>query len=124
MEEKLGIGNIDIRTEHKRSGQIFRGHPNFQKKGLWNDWAKFDWGAHYGHLPGEIWCFVDFTGMPDDFSLEFEGTPLANGMYAVIESSSYCPNEGADGQPINRSEMFTPIIKEVGPYVAEKNGHV
>ena len=30
MEQSCGVDDIDIRTEHKRSGQIFRGHPNYR----------------------------------------------------------------------------------------------
>ena len=108
-----GVADLDIRTEHKRNGHIFRGHPDYRKRGQWNDWAKFDWGAGHGVLPGEIWCFVDFTDVPDDFLLACAGCKVGKGVYAVVESTSYCPNQDKSGRPMNNSEMFTPIVKDV-----------
>ena len=114
MEESCGVDDIDIRTEHKRSGQIFRGHPNFRGSGQWNDWAVFDWGPRHGKLPGEIWCFVDFSGESDDFQTDFGGCCLTNGVYAVIESTLPCPNRAKDGSSLqNDSDLFTPYIKSV-----------
>ena len=114
MEQSCGVDDIDIRTEHKRSGQIFRGHPNYHRTGHWNDWALFDWGHGYGKLPGEIWCFVDFSGESDDFQTDFGGCCLRNGVYAVIESTLPCPNLKEDGSSLlNDSDLFTPYIKSV-----------
>ena len=103
-------GDLIIRSEHKRNGQIFRGHPNYRKKGQWNDWALFDWGRGHGHLPGEIWCFVDFTDAPAGFSLQIDGGKVQNGVYAVIESSLYeeQPRERLD----RKSDLFTPLVKQ------------
>ena len=105
-----GSAKINIRTEHKRDGQIFRGHPNFKKRGQWNDWAVFDWGTNHGKLPAEIWCFVDFSELPDDFSMDFGDCKIQKGVFAVVESSYYDVKE--DGSPNSTSEMFTPLIKE------------
>ena len=43
LQEELGL-NLVVRTEHRRNGEVFRGHPNYRGKGAWNDWAVFDWG--------------------------------------------------------------------------------
>ena len=111
-EECDQLGDIDVRTEHRRNGQLFRGHPNFRKNGQWNDWAIFNWGSGYGGLPGEIWCFVDFSRAPDGFSTEFAGCRIGKGVYAVIESSALCPNMDKNGDQENTSEMFVPYVKE------------
>ena len=110
--DPLGNSKLNIRTEHKRNGQIFRGHPNFKKRGQWNDWAILDWGAHYGKLPAEIWCFVDLSDKPAGFSLKYGDCTIQPGVYAVVESSHY--DRKADGSPNCKSEMFVPLIKEVG----------
>jgi len=110
---------LDIRTEHKRNGQIFRGHPNFRKRGQWNDWALLDWGD-YGHLPGEIWCFVDLTAVPPGFSMDFGGVRVESGIFAIVESSSF--DIDANGQPNITSDLFTPILKEVE--LANNNGEI
>ena len=112
MQEHMfgeGVLSLEVSTEHKRNGQIFRGHPDYRANGQWNDWAIFDWGD-YGDLPGEIWCFVDFTREDDYWSAKFAGCELTNGVYAVVESAEHCPNVGPHGLQ-NDSDLFTPIIK-------------
>lgn len=117
VQQEVGIPSLDIRTEHKRDGKIFRAHPNYRNKGIWNDWAIFDWGKHWGKLPCEIWCFVDFSEAGDDFSFRFADCHVQRGVYAVIESSSY---EEIPEYPVAReSELFTPIIKERQFYLAD-----
>jgi hypothetical protein len=116
--QQHGLACIDIRMEHKRKGQIFRGHPDFKKRGQWNDWATFAWGVH-GRLPAEIWCFVDFSCLPDNFSCNFGGSILQKGVYAVVESANFdCK---PDGSPNTMSELFVPLIKEVGSIDQEGN---
>ena len=112
-----GVTTLMVRTEHHRNGNIFRGHPNYRNTGRWNDWAIFDWGPGYGELPGEIWCFVDFSDAMPPFSTTFADCPLHRGVYAVVESACYCPNRKFPDDPtsqarINESELFIPIIKE------------
>ena len=101
-------GPLSICTEHKRDGQIFRGSPDFRRKGLWNDWVKVDWGPGYGCLPCELWCFIDLTDLADDFNLHFEGSIVQKGVYAVVESSEYITDEAE----ICKSDLFTPFTKE------------
>ena len=130
--QTAGIEDLNIRTEHKRAGEIFRGHPDYKKTGQWNDWAMFDWGAGHGKLPGEIWCFVDLSDAPQDFSVMYADCNLRRGVYAVVESSTYCPNTQTIIDPndkrrvhkrnkrrlmvqINISELFVPLIKELAP---------
>ena len=99
---------LDIRTEHKRDGHVFRGHPQYRQQGMWNDWAIIDWGLD-GKLPGEIWCFVDLSKLAEGVSVEFGGIRIQKGVYAVIESSNYITDE----DEIGLSDIFIPIIKEV-----------
>ena len=117
LQEHVGgvselLGDIDVRTEHRRNGELFRGHPNYRKNGQWSDWAIFNWGSGYGRLPGEIWCFVDFSRAPDGFSTHFAGCSIRKGVYAVIESSLLCPNSDKNGDEENTSELFVPYVKE------------
>jgi len=122
MEEKVGLKDIRIVTEHKRSGQIFRGHPNYRSKGVWNDWAMFDWGAGYGKLPGEIWCFADFSDHVGNFNTKFSDCKLGNGVYAIVESASPCPNLTRDHDRLeNDSDLFTPYTKDVKSIDKEGN---
>ena len=113
VKQKCGIDDMNVRTEHKRGGQIFRGHPNYRQTGQWNDWAVFNWGPKHGKLPGEIWCFVDFTEAPAGFKTRYAGCALESGVYAVMESARMCPNVDASGDQINDSDLFKPIIKEL-----------
>jgi len=85
---KHGVGMPEIRTEHHRGGQIFRGHPSYRGKGAWNDWAVINWGAH-GRLPSEIWCFVDFSEAMEEFSFRFGGITVRRGVYAVVQVTKY-----------------------------------
>ena len=98
------VTELEIRTEHKRKGQIFRGHPNYRQLGQWNDWVLIDW-AEDGHQPGEIWCFIDLSEMPDDATFVLAGVSFGPGVYAVVESSDY---EDATTQ---KSDVLTPIVK-------------
>jgi hypothetical protein len=119
-QQPFGHQELSIRTEHKRSGDIFRGHPNYNRNGQWNDWAIFDWGPGFGHLPAEIWCFVDLSSVSDAFAMQFAGCHIQKGVYAVIESTRYVLNN--HGQPDTRSEMFFPLMKEVGS--VKENGEI
>ena len=111
---EVGVPFLDVRSEHKRNGQIFRGHPNFRKKGIWNDWAVFDWGKTHGKLPGEIWCFVDFSDVAGNFNFEIADCKIQNGIYAVIESTTYepPPKKNEPRYDVRASDLFSAIIKD------------
>jgi hypothetical protein len=86
-------------------------------------------------LAAEIWCFVDLSDLPQGFSINSAGVPVQRGIYAVVESTSKCPNYrqkraivgckrkrmvdmyNEDGTPtielINNTSIWEPIIKEV-----------
>ena len=109
---KMPSDFLDIRTEHVRGvGRIFRAHPNYRGKGMWNDWALFDWADDGGKLPGEIWCFIDLQDLVGSIMVEgLDGEyEVEAGIYAVIESSNYRPPEVSTFA----SGIFTPIEKEV-----------
>jgi len=108
------IGKLPIATEHKRNGQIFRGHPNYRRGGVWNDWVIVDWGVGHGQLPCEIWCFVDLTELPAGVSVKVDGVQIRNGVYGVVESSAFLSEEQQvkDGG-VKNSDLFTAIQKEV-----------
>ena len=102
---------LPIRCEHRRHGQIFRAHPNYRKRGTWNDWALVDWGPD-GRLPCEIWCFIDLTDViPQGQEVQCQGFKLQNNVYAVLESSLYMEDDPEDEAP--KSELFRPIVKDV-----------
>ena len=107
---------LKILTEHKRNGQIFRGHPNFRQNGRWNDWVIVDWGSDYGAIPAEIWCFIDLTDLPDNvYVSNLGGINVKKGVYAVVESTFITPEVDNESNDPSRqgSDIFTPILKEV-----------
>ncbi len=103
------IPSLDIRTEHKRNGQIFRGHPNYRSSGQWNDWVLVDWGAN-GHTPAEIWCFLDLRDLPKrGIRMNIGGCQVKGGVYAVVEHA----DEPEDVNDQLNLDMFTKINKFV-----------
>ena len=106
----FGVDRMSICTEHKRGDQIFRGHPNYRGRGMWNDWALFDWGFH-GRLPCEIYCFVDLRRVPQDFSIVFASCVVEKAVYAVVESAEW--DKSPDGKFKTCSELFMPLKKEI-----------
>lgn len=94
---------LEIRSDHKRYGHIFRGHPNFRSSGPWRDWVVIDWGGPNGEsrkLPAQIWCFVLLNHLPTSERkqhkhrkrLNHGECDLRNGVYAVVESTQYVGN--------------------------------
>ena len=111
MLSDKGYGNkLKIRGEHKRDGQIFRGHPDYRDE-HWRDWAMFDWGVDDGTLPGQIWCFVVIDSIPEDEDSElfYGGVQLENGTYAVVENGNFVKTVAE----LKHSDIFLPIKKEV-----------
>ena len=103
---------LDIRCEHKRNGTIFRGHPMYRGTGQWNDWVKLDWVGR-GHLPPEIWCFIDFTALPDNVTVKYGGVTVKTGVYAVVESSEYVKEDRDGVQVPVGSDLLRVIRKEI-----------
>ena len=102
--------SLVVDTEHRRNGQVFRGHPNYRGKGAWRDWAWVDWGD-YGRLPCHIWGFIQLKGMPTGRNaIDHGGIRLRDGTYAVVETATLEKSE----DEIARSDLMTPIRKEVG----------
>ena len=100
---------LAIFTKHRRSQQIFRGHPNFRGKGPWRDWVWVDWGAGWGRLPSHIWCFVVINSMPGKKSIQYGGITLKKGTYAVVETSELEENE----EELGKSDLMVPIRKDI-----------
>ena len=108
--EAFGLSGLDVRTEHRRGKLIFRGHPNYRRRGAWHDWAMIDWGFH-GESPAEIACFVDLSRAAQEFQLHFAGCIVQKGVYAVVESAEWEPRP--DANTLGVSELFRPLKKEV-----------
>ena len=100
---KLETNGLQIRSDHKRHGQIFRGHPNYRKGGSWKDWVVVEWAGsddHIQRLPAQIWCFIVLHHLPKTprklqkhkQRLNHGECNLRNGVYAVVESTQYTPN--------------------------------
>ena len=101
------LPSVPLRTTHKRQGQIFRGQNRY--RGLvWRDWAMIDWGVE-GVLPNKIWGFVDLRALPAANTIHFEGTPLENSVYAIVENAVFVEDETS----IGLSEIFVPISKQI-----------
>jgi len=101
---------LPIYTEHRRDGQVFRGHPNYRGDGSWRDWVIVDWGHGYGKLPCNIWCFVDLSFTNLTSWIDHGGIRFKNGVFAVVEASEYDEEE----EEVTKSDLFTPILMEVG----------
>ena len=106
----LWIEKVEIRTEHKRDGHIFRAHPSYRGGDPWNDWVMVNWGDE-GEHPCEIWCFIDLNQLPEGVVIHhFDGTPLKKGVYALVENADYVvPDNEEDDK---RTELFAPMVKE------------
>ena len=113
LQDKVARYTMDkivVRTEHKRNGEIFRAHPKY-RGGVWRDWVDINWGDAVGILPGKIWGFVDFTKLPAKNRIRISGLhQIEPGVYAIVESATYSTNQ----TEIDKSEMFVPVIKDVG----------
>ena len=108
------IVQLPIRTEHKRKGVIFHGHPAYRKGGEWHDWVLVNWGRGQGNLPGEIWLFVDLRAIPKGRTIRFQDQRLDSGVYAVIESSYYVDAVFDKTDP-TKSRLLRPLCKEMAP---------
>lgn len=93
------VSTINIFTEHKREGIIFRGSPYYRGSPC-RHWVMVNWGNEV-ILPAQIWCFLDLTDVPPDMTYE-------PGIYAVVESAKASTNQ----QEIKMSELFVPYLKE------------
>ena len=112
LSEEVNAQPLKLLTEHRRGDILFRGHPNHRGRGPWRDWELFNWGASYGVLPGQIWCFVVLEGLPSGRSaIEFGGVRIENGVYAVTEMATYDdPNALEENL---QSDLFVPLKKDV-----------
>ena len=111
--DQLDDAFMPIRTEHRRHGVIFRGHPGYRLKGAWQDWVKIDWGDEQ-ELPGQIWCFIDLRLLKGN--AQFGEYLLEPGVYAVVESTTY---DDMDDEYYG-SSFFKPIRKDVGRMINGK----
>ena len=113
---------LSIKTEHKRNGVMFRGHPKFRGDGPWRDWATIDWGKTEGKLPCHIWCFVELRNMPTgEETLEYGGIDLQDGVFAVVEVAKY--NKESEDTRDQCTDLFTPlklIMKDSEQEIAER----
>ena len=88
---------LPVFTMQKRNETTFHGHPNYRNGGPWRDWVSIDWGADYGVLPAQIWCFVRFRDLPRGPNkrekhkerLNHGDCELRDGVFAVIESGTW-----------------------------------
>ena len=62
-------------------------------------------------MPAKIWGFLDLWCLPTNSGVSFGGVDnLYPAVYAVVESATYSTNM----TEINMSDIFVPIVKEVG----------
>ena len=79
---KPWISKIEILTELRQNDTIFV-HVHHVKK-VWRDWAIIDWGSD-GHLPCELWGFVDLLSLPNDTGVNYGSCDLQPGVHAIIK---------------------------------------
>ena len=111
-------GSFQIRSMHKRNGQIYRGHPNFRNSGQWKDWVLVDWGGDEPE-PAHVWCFMAVSGLPVSKKkrnkhrerLQNGHTVMRNGVYAVAEIAAWSE------KPLN-SRLFRRLTMEMASNAA------
>ena len=111
LQEKLGDSHtVEVRSQHKRHGEIFRSHMQFHG-GVWRDWVLIDWGIAED-TPAKLWGFLDLTGLKQgEGTISYGGVnDLVPAMYAICEYADYAEEE----EPDELHNLFTPLIKKVG----------
>ena len=68
-----------------------------------------DWG-HDGQLPSKIWSLIDLCGLPSTHTATYKEFSLEQSVYAVVETANFDEDDNQTGL----SEIFVPIIKEIG----------
>jgi hypothetical protein len=77
---------LQLFTECKRDGTIFRAHPSYHGVSTWQDWAFIDWGNRVGKIPAHLLVFVDLSKQPIR-RMKINGCIIDSpGMYAVAHS--------------------------------------
>jgi hypothetical protein len=108
--DSIPDSSLQIYTRHTRNDQIFHAHPNYRGQGTWKDWVIVDWGRREGKLPCHINCFVDLQDLNmEGTRLKHGGIDLKDGVYAVVEASTY----DTDEEEIKKSDLFVPLLKDV-----------
>ena len=104
--ESLGTTKLELYTEYKRQGQIFRATPRHFGR-PWHDWVMVDWGDDGGILPAQLQCFLDLRKLTGDYQVN--DVPVKAGIYAIAETA----HENDDPDEIEmKTTMFTPYIKD------------
>ncbi|MCA1807754.1 MAG: hypothetical protein LC687_07900, partial [Actinobacteria bacterium] len=102
LEENL-VERLQVFSEHTRSGQKFRAHPNYRGKGVWRDWVMIHWQE--GDHPAQIWGFLDLQDIPRGRVVKVdERTTVRRGVFAIVESANYVEEDA----PL--SNIFTPLV--------------
>lgn len=104
-----------VRSEHRRNGQIFRGHPHYRGT-EWKDWALVDW-CNAEPEPVQIWCFVVLSDLPKSKKkrqkhrdkLVHGACELHNGVFAVVECATWIPQPAY----MERSLLFRKLRLEM-----------
>lgn len=106
LKDHLDTGELLIKTEHRRYGQIFRAHPNYRSAGTWQDWVQVNWGRD--KLASELWCFLDLTDLPAAQSFEIGAVSVSKGVFAVVECAVEVEDDEFD------CDIIQPLEKEIG----------
>ena len=106
------VPEIQVRTEHKREGEIFRAHTQCYG-GIWRDWVLVDWSDEVDNC-ARLWGFVDLSKLPENSGINFAGySNLQPGVYAICEYAEY--EVDADANMLHN--LFVPLRKQVGRIV-------
>ena len=90
------IPEVIVHGKHTRNGQIFHANVAFQGT-VWRDWVWVDWGPGYGTLPNKLWGFVDLSGLPPTFKVDYGGIKsISPGIYAIVESATMIEDEHSE----------------------------
>jgi len=101
----LDADAVELFTQCKRSGIIFKGHPGRRGLPAWQDWALFDWGIG-DEIPGHIMVFVHLSDVT--MPIHINGSVAEHpGYYAIVESLPAAIDPTDDDQrPVPQSELL------------------
>ena len=109
LQYKVGDLPVEVRTHHKRGGELFRAHMNYRGS-VWRDWVMIDFGDD-GRYPARIGGFVDLRGLSDaNESFSYGGIDnVTRGVYAIVEYADFVEEDEED-----ESLIFVRLLKKVG----------
>jgi hypothetical protein len=113
------IPTLQLFTECKRNGTIFRAHPLYHGATTWQDWALIDWGNRVGKIPAQLLVFVDLSNLVRPMKVN-GCTVDSPGMYAVAHSLPE-PLDDEEDAAYHTSFLVTKGVKETSTQIIKNS---